>query len=74
VAEEIARLSGHVDHFAAAIEGPEAAGRKLDFIAQEMLREANTIGSKSSDSQVARAVVEIKTAIDRIKEQAANAE
>jgi uncharacterized protein (TIGR00255 family) len=74
VAEEIARLAGHVDHFGAAIEGPEPAGRKLDFIAQEMLREANTIGSKSSDSQVARAVVEIKTAIDRIKEQAANAE
>ena len=74
VAEEIARLGGHVDHFAAAIDGPEPAGRKLDFIAQEMLREANTIGSKSSDGPVARAVVEIKTAIDRIKEQAANAE
>lgn len=74
VAEEIARLGAHLDQFIAAVDSPEPAGRKLDFIAQEMLREANTIGSKSSDSDIAKAVVEIKTAIDRIKEQAANAE
>ncbi len=63
-----------MDQFCAAVDSPEPAGRKLDFIAQEMLREANTIGSKSADAEIARAVVEIKTAIDRIKEQAANAE
>ena len=62
------------NQFRAAGDSPEPAGRKLDFIAQEMLREANTISSKSSDSEIARAVVEIKTAIDRIKEQAANVE
>jgi len=53
---------------------PEPAGRTLDFLSQEMLREANTIASKSQDVEIARKVVEMKTAIDRIKEQAANAE
>ena len=74
VAEEISRLGGHVEQFTTAINSPDPAGRKLDFIAQEMLREANTIASKSSDVEIARAVVEIKTAIDRIKEQSANVE
>lgn len=74
IAEEVTRLRGHLEHFRSAGDGPEPAGRKLDFIAQEMLREANTIASKSSDSQIAHAVVEMKTAIDRIKEQAANVE
>ena len=55
-------------------DDPEPAGRKLDFIAQEMLRETNTIGSKSNDAEIMRAVLEIKTAVDRIKEQSANAE
>jgi uncharacterized protein (TIGR00255 family) len=74
IAEEIARLRGHVEHFrrAAASSGP--AGRKLEFIAQEMLREANTIASKANDSDIAQTVVEIKTAIDRIKEQVQNVE
>ena len=49
-------------------------GRKLDFIAQEMLREANTIASKANDSAIARLTVDIKSAIDRIKEQVQNAE
>ena len=48
-------------------------GRKLDFIAQEMLREANTIASKANDSAIARLTVDIKSAIDRIKEQVQNA-
>jgi len=74
VAEEISRLRGHVGQFRQATESAEPAGRKLDFIAQEMLREANTIASKGSDVEIARAVVDIKTAIDRIKEQVQNAE
>jgi uncharacterized protein (TIGR00255 family) len=76
IAEEIARLGGHVDQFRAIIDpaNPQPAGRALDFLAQEMLREANTIASKSGDVEIARRVVEIKTAIDRIKEQAQNAE
>ncbi len=74
IAEEIARLRTHVEHFRQAVSSPEPAGRKLDFIAQEMLREANTIASKANDARIARAVVEIKTAVDRIKEQVQNVE
>lgn len=76
IAEEVARLAGHVEQFETIIGAgnPEPAGRTLDFLAQEMLREANTIASKSSDVEISRRVVEVKTAIDRIKEQAQNAE
>ena len=74
VAEEISRLTGHVAQFRAAMEDDEPSGRKLDFIAQEMLREANTIASKANDAEMGRAVVEIKTAVDRIKEQVQNLE
>ena len=72
--EEISRLTGHVEQFRAAMASAESAGRKLDFIAQEMLREANTIASKANDGEIARSAVEMKTAIDRIKEQVQNAE
>ena len=76
VAEEVTRLSGHLTQFEQVISPShvEPAGRTLDFLSQEMLREANTIASKSQDVEIARKVVEMKTAIDRIKEQAANAE
>jgi uncharacterized protein (TIGR00255 family) len=76
VAEEVTRLSGHLSQFEQVISPshPEPAGRTLDFLSQEMLREANTIASKSGDVEISRRVVEIKTAIDRIKEQAQNAE
>ena len=76
VAEEVQRLGGHLQQFRKLLDPkhPEAVGRTLDFLAQEMLREANTIASKASDLEIARRVVEMKTAIDRIKEQAANAE
>ena len=75
VAEEISRLGEHVRHFRSALkQGEGPAGRRLDFIAQEMLREANTIASKANDSEIGQAVVEIKTAIDRIKEQVQNVE
>jgi uncharacterized protein (TIGR00255 family) len=72
--EEIARMRSHLDQFTALCEGPEEAGRKLDFLAQELLREANTIGSKANDADIARNVVAIKAAIDRIKEQVQNVE
>lgn len=74
VNEELSRLASHLDQFAELCAAPEETGRKLDFLAQEMLREANTIGSKASDAQVSRHVVEIKAAIDRIKEQVQNVE
>jgi uncharacterized protein (TIGR00255 family) len=74
IAEEVNRLGGHLDQFRQATELDEPAGRKMDFIAQEMLREANTIGSKANDADISRRVVEIKSAVDRIKEQVQNAE
>jgi uncharacterized protein (TIGR00255 family) len=74
VAEEINRLKGHLKHFRQSFDVPEPAGRKLDFLAQEMLRETNTIASKANDAEIARATVEMKTAVDRIKEQVQNAE
>jgi len=76
ISEEISRLKAHLqllDHVLST-DDDEPTGRKLDFIAQELLREANTIGSKSNDAQIARTVVEIKGAIDRIKEQVQNVE
>ena len=74
ISEEIARLSSHVDQFAVLCQGGQQAGRKLDFIAQEMLREANTIGSKANDAPICGHVVEIKGLIDRLKEQVQNVE
>jgi uncharacterized protein (TIGR00255 family) len=76
IAEEIKRLSAHLDQFASLITGSDGKpiGRTLDFLAQEMLREANTIASKSPDAAISRSTVEIKGAIDRIKEQAQNLE
>ena len=76
ISEEIARLGGHLDQFKQLITGEktEQVGRTLDFLAQEMLREANTIASKCSDAEISRDIVEVKGAIDRIKEQVQNAE
>ncbi|MEO1007311.1 MAG: YicC/YloC family endoribonuclease [Planctomycetota bacterium] len=75
VNEEVSRLGGHVEQFLDALRaGGGTVGRKLDFIAQEMLREANTIASKSPDAEIARSIIEAKAAIDRIKEQVQNVE
>lgn len=76
IAEEIARLTAHLNQFSELVsaKGAKPVGRTLDFIAQEMLREANTIASKCGDSDVARWIVEVKGAIDRIKEQIQNVE
>jgi len=76
ISEEISRLGGHLDQFEKMVvaAGQEPVGRTLDFLTQELLREANTIASKSNDELISRAVVEMKGAIDRIKEQAQNVE
>ena len=74
IAEEIARLRHHVESFRQALDEEGQVGRKLDFLTQEMLREANTIGSKTPDAAIAGHVVEIKGAIDRLKEQVQNVE
>lgn len=74
ISEEIQRLNSHLQAFEHACRKDEHAGRKLDFITQEMLREANTIGSKANDAKIATHIVEIKGAIDRLKEQVQNVE
>lgn len=74
ISEEIARLDSHLQQFDQCCRGNDQAGRRLDFISQEMLREANTIASKASDTDTTRYVVNIKCQIDRIKEQVQNIE
>lgn len=74
ISEELTRLRGHVEQFLAAGRTEEAAGRKLEFLSQEMLRETNTIGSKANDAEILRRIVEMKGAVDRIKEQVQNVE
>ncbi len=74
ICEEIQRLTSHMQAFEASCRTGQHAGRKLDFIAQEMLREANTIASKANDAAIATHIVEIKGAIDRLKEQVQNVE
>ena len=74
IAEELTRLDSHLQQFRAECETDDKAGRKLDFICQEMLREANTIASKAADAQISQWVIDIKCAIDRLKEQVQNVE
>lgn len=74
VAEETVRLRSHMEQMRQLLESGEPVGRKLDFIVQEMNREANTIGSKAQDVEVTRAVVEIKSEIEKIREQIQNIE
>lgn len=76
ISEELARLDSHVKHFEQTCQqdGQAQAGRKLDFISQEMLREANTIASKTADLEIISLVVDVKCAIDRLKEQVQNIE
>jgi uncharacterized protein (TIGR00255 family) len=74
ISEEIVRLRSHVEQFLATMELQESSGRKLEFLTQEMVREANTIGSKANDVDITRHVIEIKTAIERIREMIQNIE
>ncbi|HYD40483.1 MAG TPA: YicC/YloC family endoribonuclease [Anaeromyxobacter sp.] len=74
VAEEITRLRSHVGQVRALLSSTEPAGRKLDFLVQEMHREANTIGSKSQNGEIAALVVALKAEIERMREQVQNVE
>jgi len=74
ISEEIARLNAHLQQFRQICRMEGQAGRRLDFLSQEMLREANTVASKAADAQIARSVVDIKCLIERIKEQVQNVE
>ena len=72
--EELVRLSSHFDAFYTIIGAGEPAGRKLDFLLQEMNRETNTIGSKANNTKIAHTVVNIKTELEKIREQIQNIE
>ena len=72
--EEIVRLTSHFETFREISESPEPAGRKLDFLLQEMNRETNTIGSKCNNSEIAHLVVDIKAELEKIREQIQNIE
>ncbi len=74
VAEETVRLSSHMAQLKEFLVSDEAIGRKMDFLVQEMNREANTIGSKAQDVDIARAVLDIKAEIEKIREQIQNIE
>ena len=74
ISEEITRLRSHLDQFRATMQSSESSGRKLEFLTQEMVREVNTIGSKASDIEISRQVVEMKAAAERIREMIQNVE
>ncbi|MBE6719524.1 MAG: YicC family protein [Ruminococcaceae bacterium] len=74
VAEETVRLRSHIDQLGKFLEADEAIGRKMDFLIQEINREANTIGSKANDVDIARKVVDIKSEVEKIREQVQNIE
>jgi uncharacterized protein (TIGR00255 family) len=74
VAEEIVRLRSHLEQFDTVMAADESSGRKLEFLTQEMFRETNTIGSKANDAEIARHVIEMKSAIERMREMIQNVE
>lgn len=74
VDEELERLAGHVSEIEATLGADEPVGRRLDFLMQELNREANTLSSKSSDQQTTRAAVEMKVLIEQMREQIQNIE
>ena len=74
VDEELDRLTGHIEETRRTLVAPEAAGRRLDFLLQEFNREANTLSSKSQDLETTRIAVEMKVAIEQMREQVQNIE
>ena len=74
ISEEITRLDSHLDQFAAALKTNGEIGKRLEFLAQEMHREINTIGSKAADEKISTLVVELKSQLEKIREQSANVE
>jgi uncharacterized protein (TIGR00255 family) len=74
VDEELDRLESHVSEIRRAIDSDEPVGRRLDFLMQELNREANTLGSKSADAETTRAAVDLKVLIEQMREQIQNVE
>ena len=74
IAEELDRLDAHLSEVRRVLESDAPVGRRLDFLMQELNREANTIGSKSSDAETTRSSVDLKVLIEQIREQVQNVE
>lgn len=74
ITEELVRLESHIGQFRSLAEAEEAVGRKAEFILQEMVREINTIGSKTQDPEIGRRVVVVKSELEKIREQVQNVE
>jgi uncharacterized protein (TIGR00255 family) len=74
ITEEIVRMHSHIGQFVALLQSDEAEGKKIDFLLQEMNREINTIGSKSNDAEIARQVIDAKSELSKLREQAQNIE
>lgn len=74
ITEELTRLESHFKQFASSLKSKEPVGRMLDFLAQEINREVNTIGSKTADSQISTEVVKLKTELEKVREQVQNIE
>ena len=74
VTEELVRLESHLEQFNLLVASPEPQGRKLEFLTQEINREVNTTGSKTIDFEVSKAVIEMKSCLEKIREQLANIE
>ncbi|MDR0137308.1 YicC/YloC family endoribonuclease [Metabacillus idriensis] len=74
ISEEITRIRSHLSQFRETMQKEESIGRKLDFLVQELNREANTIGSKANDKDISKCSVELKSVIERVKEQVQNIE
>jgi uncharacterized protein (TIGR00255 family) len=74
ISEELTRLDSHLQQFNSLLESEEPVGRKLEFLTQEINRETNTIGSKSIDQEISQSVIEMKTRLEKIREQLQNVE
>ena len=74
ISEEVSRFRGHVSHWAILTDGPDACGRKLDFLLQEMNREVNTMGSKADGLRVSELIISAKAELEKMREQVQNAE
>ncbi|HEY6080317.1 MAG TPA: DUF1732 domain-containing protein, partial [Polyangiaceae bacterium] len=74
VTEELVRLTSHFEQFSSLLGQPEPVGRRMEFLLQEMAREANTLGSKSQDVKLSHLVVDMKSELEKIREQVQNVE
>ena len=74
IAEEIVRAESHINHFRTIMNSMEPAGRKLNFLLQELNREFNTMGSKTEKANVSHMIVEVKSELEKIREQVQNIE